>query len=454
MPHTLENKTLNFIRQHQLINPGEKVLAAVSGGVDSMVMLHFLHRQREIMEIELAVAHFNHKLRAQESERDEKFVRRLADKLKLPFHAGKWERKEDLTPGSLQMKARKARFIYFDSIIQQRNYHKLALAHNKNDHLETILIALLKGYGFKGIAGILPQSGGRIHPFLNITRSEILSYAKKHDLRWVEDSSNYNTYYLRNYMRMEIIPRLQTAIPQFDSSLLSLAQTCFQIDSTLTSSTETLWENGSVRWEKDRIILDIVEFLTYLNVIQNYILIDICAKLNSDFHPSTGIIENIKKLCGGNTGSFIKIGHIEIVKDRNKLIFARQAQAQHHLIVDLNETYQIDGITLKTETVNVDSVEFNSNPEVEFADLDNIQGSLTFRNWRKGDRFHPLGMEHSMKVSDFLINQKISRIDKNQTFVLCDDHKIVWLCGLRLDDRVKIKKNTTRAVRFTFRPNI
>ena len=183
----LTEQILNFIQKNGLISSGDRVLAAVSGGVDSMVMMEVLYRLKDEIEFELGAAHFNHKLRGEESERDARFVEAVASALKIDCHFSAWERKDEEVQGSTQTAAREARFTFFEGVMQENRYNVVALGHHLDDHIETVMMAVLKGYGINGLSGIPVKNGNRIHPLLSVRKDEILRYAGEAGIEFVND---------------------------------------------------------------------------------------------------------------------------------------------------------------------------------------------------------------------------------------------------------------------------
>jgi tRNA(Ile)-lysidine synthase len=411
------------------------VLVAVSGGVDSTALLHSLMVLRERLKIEIGVAHFDHKLRGQESLRDREFVKNLAWELNLPFHLGIWG--ETVKRGSLQVRARKARFAFFDKTVKSFNYRKIALGHNADDQTETVLMALMRGYDLKGLAGIRPVSGNRIHPLLRFTRQEILTFAEAEGLQWVEDSSNFKTDYARNRLRWEIIPQMTELFPQFRESLAKLSEMAVSIQNSNTTLLNKLWAEGVIVENNDVIILDIEGFLPYFNMLKNFAILDICARLGNEKPPTHRQLAQIGKLFFAETGAETDIASLRILKDRGKLLFGGEKEKPCELDI---------------RNCSLSEVVFDDDPTLEYIDADKVKGNPTMRNWHPGDRFRPLGMSEDVKISDFLINNKISKLEKKKIMLLCDSEKVIWICGLRLDDRVKITLVTKKALRMTYRP--
>ena len=445
---TIIDKVYNFIRTLNLISPGDKVLAAVSGGVDSVVMLHILLSLRQDFPCELAVAHFNHRLRGEESDRDAEFVKAMAQEMNLLFFYDEWQN-PPASSKSIQTPARQARFGFLQKILAEYKYDKIALAHHLDDRIETAFIALLKGYGLLSLKGIPQLSGNNIHPLLCLAKQEILDYAVSNKLHWVEDSSNLKTDYLRNKIRLKVLPQLENIQSGFRQSLLDISQEAETLSSNLESLYSDLVHQNIIVEKNNRIILEIDKFLPYFNMLKNFSLRKILHRFVPDISVTQGFLHRIDHLFFSAPGSMLFLAGIEIIKDRNELIF-RWNKPVLAREISFDSSYQAPDFILQTFPCGIDPPEFTDDPNIEFIDSACIQGKLHLRFWRKGDRFIPLGLDIPVKLSDFFINEKIPRSDKSKIPLLCDEEKIVWICGKRLDDRVKITSNTNNYLKLIF----
>jgi len=442
------DKVYNFITEHNLIPPGAKVLAAVSGGVDSIVMLNLLLKVQPALDCRLALAHFNHNLRGDESQRDADFVRNTALNLNLPFFYAEW-RSPPKSKKSIQTSARQARFAFLENTLKKHAFHRLALAHHQDDRLETVFFALIKGYGLISLRGITPQSGLRIHPLLCLTKNEILDYAHSNNLKWVEDSSNLKTGCLRNYIRRKIFPQLETIYPQFHNSLLNIAQEADILSINLDSLYNELLNKKIIILQKNRTILDINKFLPYFNMLKNFAFRKTLCRFIPDLNVSHRFLCQVNDLLFSAPGASILIAGINITKDRNTLIFTLNEPASPDEIA-FDHSFQNQRFSLQAIPCAGELPQFNTDPNIEFIDSSCVKGKLRLRFWRKGDRFIPLGLDKEIKLSDFFINEKIPRCDKHHIPLLCDEEKIIWLCGIRLDNRVKITSASNNILKLIF----
>jgi len=445
---TVIDKVSDYIKTHNLISPGEKILTAVSGGVDSMAMLHILHSLSQDLPCELAIAHFNHKLRSEESQRDADFVKVIAQKMRLPFFYDEWHHPPS-SPKSIQAPARQARFDFLRKIQTEGKYDKIALAHHLDDRIETACIALLKGYGLLSLKSIPPQSGNIIHPLLGLSKQEITDYADANQLKWVEDSSNFKINYLRNKIRLKVLPQLEKIQPGFRKSLCDLSQEVEVLSSNLEALYDDLFRQNIIIEKNNYIILEIDKFLPYFNMLKNFSLRKILHRFVPELSVTQGFLRSIDALFFSAPGAMLFLSGIEITKDRGKLIFSLNEPASAWEIA-FDNSYQGPYYSLQILPSSVDSLQLSDDPHIEFIDFGRVKGRLHLRFWRQGDRFFPLGLNESVKLSDFFINEKISRSNKSKIPLLCDQEKIIWICGKRLDNRVKITHDTKKYLKLIF----
>ena len=446
----IESAVLEFIRDRRMLLPGMKTLLAVSGGVDSAVMFRIFLSLQDELGIELGVAHFDHSLRGGESDRDREFVRKLAENHNLPVHIGIGSVKDIPGGEGIQQKARTARFNFFEQLLDEEGYDKLALAHHRDDQAESTLMAILRGYGFRGIAGIRPVSGRYIHPLLCLSRKQIEEYAEASQQPFVLDSSNLKMDYLRNRVRHSLLPAVREIFPGAEESLADFSADTAEIDDYLQYQADRILKSA-VKFNSGRIILEIKDFLQYFSILQKYALLSLFRILTADFRPSPQQLDQILKLADSSTGAVMQVGPVTVSKDRGCLFFCSDIPEEMDVVLETGSEIVVSDWLLKSELIDREQVKFTAQPDVEFLDREKIKGPLRVTNWRRGDRFQPLGMHGETKVSDFLVNMKIPRLEKPRLPVLRDDEKIVWLCGLRLDDRVKVTPDTADVLKLSCR---
>ncbi len=425
----------DFISSNQLFTGTDNVLLAVSGGIDSMVMANlFLKTDNTI-----GFAHCNFQLRSTESDNDEKFVREFAEKSNTPFFAKSFdtEKYAEEKKVSIQMAARDLRYEWFEKIRVTEDFDYIALAHNKNDILETVLLNIARGTGLKGMTGIKKKSGYIIRPLLFATRNEIVQYSDNNDLSYCEDSSNVQIKYKRNKIRHQIIPEFEELNPDF---IDSFSQTINQIEEAYE-----IFEN-MVKKKKELMVTEIgdktlidIHKLRNLSNITTYLY-----EFLRPYHfPSQIIPDIIESLEGISGKQFLSSTH-RLIKDRNHLIITPQKK-------DTTKKYYIDKETKElTQPLRLFFRKFSMKPnlkipfsaDIAWVDASNLEYPLIIRKWKAGDYFYPLGMEDPKKLSDFFIDEKLSLVEKENLWILTSGDKIVWVLGKRIDNRFRIREKT------------
>lgn len=407
------------------------LLLACSGGRDSTVLLHFLVHQG----LKPAVAHCNFKLRGKEADEDEAFVKHLAGKLGLPFYTKSFNTANyaDKNGISIQMAARELRYSWFDELMKKDGFQLLLTAHHFNDQLESFLINFGRGTGIAGLTGI--EQGNRIlRPFLQHTRQEINSYAKRHKLKWREDSSNKKTDYLRNRIRHKVIPELEACFPNFDKSA---GDTLAHLRETQQAMHFLLEEKlqGSLHKSDMEETLDVSKHLEqpYWPTLVHYWLRH---KGNFDW-------EALKKLDTTINGQNFSNETHDLTHNRGILILRKASKNQDHAFEINTETRHLE-FPLRWESghISAEAVEIKKEPHRAYLDAALLKFPLTLRKWREGDRFVPLGMKGFKKLSDFFTDQKFSAFDKERQWLLCSGTDIVWVVGHRIDERYKLSEST------------
>jgi|WetSurSiteA1Bulk_404760.scaffolds.fasta_scaffold00381_2 tRNA(Ile)-lysidine synthase len=440
----MQQEFLKYLNETCHCRPDRKYLLAVSGGVDSVVMTFLYH----LSGIEFSIAHCNFHLRGEESEEDRNFVEQLARSYHRPFYLNDFDTKTyaEEQGVSIQMAARHLRYTWFNELAGKLACDYIATGHNRNDIVETVLLNLARGTGIRGLSGISPVHGKIIRPLLFASRESIAQFARENNLQWREDSSNAETKYHRNYIRHTIIPAFQKINPAF---LKNAIETSGRLEHT-----ERLldWMVDLVKKEvwtelPDRCLIHIEKLKEYPS---NDILL---FELLREFGVSQLSIESILTAFGSNPGKqFLTRTHC-ITRDRSTLIITRRALREEAEVLIDQETVQINYPLHLTFTLSGITPDFTIPTERHFAalDADTISFPLLLRCWKEGDKFHPLGMEGSKKISDFLINNKIARPDKNRIWVLETGGRIAWVVNYRIDDRFRIKSETRKILLIAFK---
>ncbi len=433
------NKFKKFISENNLINPGDKILLAVSGGIDSMVMTHLF----QSLDYKIGIAHCNFSLRARESDKDEEMVSIYASEHNIPFYSIRFETKAFAKENglSVQMAARELRYKWFEEIRSKHSYDSIAVAHNLNDNIETLIINLIRGTGLTGMTGMRPVSNRIIRPLLFATRQEILSFQIRHKIAFREDKSNADTKYTRNKIRHLIIPVLKEINPSIESTLNETAERFTGINEIVSDYISGLRE--IISEEKE-------QFVTF-NISQLKIYLHNKAILFELFKPfdiTNARLNDLVKVIDGKTGSQIITGTHRIIKNRNEIIVSAEEIADETLytIKNISAFCIFPGISSARYVTINQTFEIPSDSHMACVDSEKVTFPLVIRKWKAGDYFYPLGMKQKKKLSDYFIDNKYSKFDKENIFILESDGKIVWIIGDRIDNRFKITSSTKKGL--------
>jgi tRNA(Ile)-lysidine synthase len=431
-----------FIQQNQLFTPQEQVLAAVSGGMDSVLMVHLL----KAAGYTFGIAHCNFQLRGAEAQTDQDFCRALAQQLAVPFYTTKFETSTFAAEQkiSIQMAARQLRYQWFEQLSQQHQYTAVALAHHQNDAIETILLNLTRGTGIAGLHGILPKNNLWVRPLLFLTRLEIESLVTQNHLAYVEDSSNASTKYARNKMRHEVIPKLKELNPNleetFERNLNHFRELEQLLQQQLAVVKKDLWiEQG---YEEVHLSLTGIRKL----YPQRLLLFN----LLKDYSFNETSIDDLISSLDKHSGRVFESAAYILLLDREKLILKPKA-ADGPGAVHINEGDELVNFGNRSFRISY-TQELNhaySNSNQAIADAGLLVYPLTLRTWQQGDYFVPMGMTTRKKLSDFFINQKVPLHQKTQIPLLVNGNgEVIWIAGYRLSNRYKLTPQTKKVIIF------
>lgn len=433
----------SFIAKQDLFNTGEKILLAVSGGIDSVAMCELFHRA----SVKFGIAHCNFHLRGKESDEDESFVKLLAEKYKISFYVRHFAISDFATEKgiSVQMAARELRYQWFESIRKQEGYHYIATAHHLDDQVETFFLNLMRNTGIAGFHGISIKQGYIIRPLMFAYRKDIKEYIKKHKIPYREDSSNKETKYLRNNIRKKLIPLFKKIHPGFDKIINETIERIGETEKIYREVIE-FQKKRIMKMENDRIILPIAEILK-LDPLPSY-LYEFLTPYGFNFTVVKEIIQVLDKIPGK---SFSSSSH-KLIKDRENLLIeplplADKETNEKESSIQGNVSSISKPIHLTFRKISKDD-KFRIDPSSNAANLDGhkIIYPLVLRKWQHGDVFYPFGRNQKKKVSDFFIDEKIPILDKEKTWLLCSGGKIIWIVGHRIDNRFRITQRTRKVL--------
>lgn len=409
-------------------NSHSKFLIAVSGGIDSMVLCDLFLKSN----LNFAIAHCNFQLRGKDSDEDEAFVKNYCIQNLIEFHSKKFNLKKYKQSGnhSTQMAARDLRYAWFRKLIHENEFDFLVTAHHLNDSLETFLINLSRGAGINGLTGIQFQQNEIIRPLYNISKKSIIGYAESNHIQWREDASNKTDDYVRNKIRHRIVPILNEIHPDFLANFSKSIHLLKDEKSIIQNQFENLSEE--LFQTKDENYLISIQKLKKLKPLHSYLF-----HLFSRFGFNYPI--EIEKLMDANEGSEINSIEFRLIKNREELILSKQAK------ISQSEEFIIEEGKLIQKPLNLrlsksDERDFSA---TETLDYEEILFPLRLRKAKTGDVFFPFGMNGSKKLSKFFKDEKLSKIEKENTWLLVDDEeRIVYVTGFRIDNRFKITENT------------
>lgn len=459
--HPLTDKAASAIRKYGMLQAGDRVLAACSGGADSTALLHLLAELKGAFQIQVFAAHVHHGLRGADADADARFVRRICDAWHIPLYlqeaqvsvlASKWGISEEAA-------GRQVRYAFFEALAAEHGFDKIATAHHRGDQAETILHRLIRGTGLKGLGGMAPVRDRRIiRPLLEAHRGEIEDYLAYHAISSRQDETNGDPRYTRNRIRHHLIPLIEREYnPAFTDALLRLAAGAREDEACLTQFAQEAYQRIAKPQEQGG-TLSLEGFLSCHPSIQKR-LVRICLQ-HLDALANVGSIHlsDILILAGqGQSGSSLDLpGGLQVVLEGAFLCFCRRdtgqradnpvLEAARHLPVPGRMEWGT-GVTITAELLPVGP--HPRGPACVFIDQAQVKGSLKVRSRRSGDVLQPLGMNGTKKLKDLFIDRKIPQSLRDSIPLIVDGDTIVWVAGVQLSDRYKVTEHTQRVIRLT-----
>jgi len=463
------DRALHLIKQHGLVPAGEKVVVAVSGGADSVCLLHTLVCHREALGIELHLAHLNHQLRQAESDADAKYVSRLAHEMGVPAtvecrDVAAYQRQ---TGCSLEEAAREVRYCFLDEVADAVHASRVAVGHTCDDHVETILMHLLRGSGTAGLRGLQPRSLLRyrknrsplevVRPLLEVTRQETADYCRQHNLKPRTDSSNVSPDFLRNRIRLELLPLLRTYNPGIDDALLRLAATAGDDAAYIEAQASQAWNEVSEK-EKGAIHLDARLVDKLPRPIQRQLFRMAIRAIKGNLKDiEAGHIEAMVSFLAKPAGKLLCLPeNLRLTTGYGRLVLSSDLSYPVPL-PDLEKNCKLNvpgDIVFPGWRVRAEIVEgkFHGGEDRFSAsfDLRKAGTELMVRRRQPGDRLQPLGMGQVKKLQDFMVDARIPRMWRDRVPLVCSPAQILWVVGWRIDDRVKVTEATEKTLSLTF----
>ena len=432
-----------FIQKEVLLSRSNKILLAISGGVDSMVLLDLAYKNK----IDIGVAHVNYNLRA-DSKEEKALIGRFCNPRGLDLHIYEFKKEETekLKHGNFQERARIARYDYFDSIMRKFSYEYLMTAHHLDDRVEGLFLRLLRSSGLDGLSGMKMVDGNRLRPLLNVHKKHLIEYAEINKVVFHDDSSNFESKYDRNYIRNEVLPLFKTRFPHYKKSVKTSIDNICDTNELLHFLIKKEEKNYVEKKGRETMIHSLAEIKSMPGA--NTFLYFLLKKFGFN-RSDVGDILSAKRI-----GSMFFSESHKAVLDRDRIVIRILADSKISGVSISTPGRQklSDDRSLLVQFVN--QVEHVRDGNTEYFDGQKIRFPIEIRPWKNGDRFYPLGMKgSSKKIKDFLTNLKLSRFDKRDVYVATTNNEIFWLIGFRMDERYRVTSETPSVLKMEWIAN-
>lgn len=453
-------KVMSYIKDNNLIKSGDKVLVALSGGPDSVCLLNILYNLKAELNIEVGAAHLNHLLRDKDAFEDEEYVKTLCKSLDIPCFVkrvdiNKYSKDKKM---SSEMAGREARYNFFDDIVKDEGYTKIATAHNANDQAETILFRLMRGSGIEGLCGIKVRRDKIIRPILCLSRKEVEEYIEINNLKPRIDKTNFEKIYNRNKIRLDMIPYIKENFNEDIIQTLNRMSVLLQKDNEfIENSARSFYEKHCIE-QSDYFIIKKEMFDNKEAVVTRVIRYALTnfSKTHYDFEMKH--IYEICNLAKNNSGKAIDLPNKIYAENIYGDIYIKERininniDVKQEIVVNKNE---INGkkIFFNNENIkfsvlkNDSNLDLNQNNLIKYFDFDKINDSISLRKRKNGDKIIPLGMKGSKKIKDLFIDMKVPKEERDCIPLLCFDENISWIVGIRVSEEYKITNKTKNILR-------
>lgn len=442
---------LQYISTENLFQHKDKLLIAVSGGVDSVVLCELCKQAG----LDFVIAHCNFQLRGEESDGDESFVEQLAKKYNVPFLVKKFDTEKYASENkiSIQVAARELRYEWFTKLLNDETIiplNFLLTAHHADDNIETVLMNFFKGSGIHGIKGILPKQGKITRSLLFAKKEELAAFAAENKLDFREDSSNSSDKYTRNYFRNQLIPGLEKVFPQVKENLIHNAERFRDIQILYTQAVDAVMKKLITEKGNEK-------HIPVLKLLKTPALPTILYEISKEAGFSAHQSGEILKLLKSESGKYIQSDSHRILHNRKWLIISAltDGEANHQVIEAGEKEKKFAGGKISLEKTTVEKI--SDDPNIAMFDAAKVTFPLLLRKWKQGDYFYPLGLQNQSsgrrgkkKLSRFFVDLKLSLNEKENMWVIESRKKIIWVVGKRIDDRVKITSSTSQVLKLTF----
>jgi tRNA(Ile)-lysidine synthase len=454
----LLEKVINTIKENNMLDSGDKVIVGVSGGPDSICLLHILMGLRERFSLELIAAHVNHGLRGEDSDNDQKYVEEFCRKNQIKFSFIK----EDVHKISVERNiscesaGRDVRYEFFKKLKEENSSDKIAIAHNSNDQAETVLMRIMRGTGLEGLSGIKPvREGIYIRPLLYCTRTEIEEYCKKNNLNPRIDKTNFENIYARNKVRLELIPYIEKNFNKHIVNVLNRLAENARVDSEyLEQESEKKYKKYCANKE-DKVIITKEAFQEHQAIITRIIrkaFTDLTGGLNNFEKIHVIQVVDLQKngtgkqtMLPNDVGAYNNYGDIHIYINVKNEIKELGKTSEYKLQMGENTLREL-GIKVFIKQIPKAQAFTDVSENVKYFDSDKISKDIILRFRRNGDKFNPLGMSGNKKLKDIFIDMKIPKEERDKIPLICFDDKIAWISGYKVSNSFKIDGSTQKII--------
>lgn len=435
----MKEQIQQYIIQHQLLSGEKPVVVGISGGADSVALLHILVS----LGYKCIAAHCNFNLRGDESFRDEQFTIDFTKRLQVPlckisFETNKYAQENRL---SVEMAARELRYRWFEELLNTYDADAVAVAHHRDDSVETLLINLTRGSGITGLTGIKPKNGNVVRPLLCVSREDIYAYIENNGLEYVTDSSNSSDIYTRNFIRLKVIPLLEEINPSVKASLARTANHLYDASLIYNHSIE---EARKVIIQNNRLSISaLLSFPAPATILYEML---------KPYGFSRTVCESIFTVLEKDSGKIFYSSTHRLLKDRSDLLIdVLSGEESKAYLINLEDDNVDLPVELKPEIVVIkEDYQIEKDKKFAYFDFDKLSFPLVLRHWQEGDWFVPFGMKGKKKISDYFSDKKFSLFDKEKTWLLCSGQDVIWIVGERTDNRYRIEKTTKRVLKLKF----
>lgn len=445
-----------------LLSTNDRILVACSGGLDSSVLVYALSIIKDEFNLSIVLCHLNHNLRGKESDRDERFVKSLAKKYGCAFYSKKLTKNElkGVAGDSLQDFLRTKRYDYFSEVCEKQKLDKIVTAHNSDDVVETFLMRLLKGTSLKGLTSIKPKRGNVVRPLIDVSRKEIERYGKQNKIKFVEDSSNKSQKYLRNSVRLNLVPYIEENFNvSFKETVLRTVSNLAADDDFVSEHTSRLKKRALLKSKPYEVVFHRKKLLYAHKALKLRLFFQTCADLCVNANVTTRHGLSFIELLKGSEGTKVITlpSGLKVVRAYDKISFVLEGPSLsekpfiENIKIPGSFSFYDEGFTLDFKVLNTRPKNLKScGLDTAFFDYGKFAKNVTLRYFKDGDTIKPLGMDGTKKIKDIFIDEKVSLLERKRVPLLCSGSKVAWIAGLKLSNEFKVTDKTTRFLKVVY----